>query len=62
MKQYIQNVKTCSDCPFVIWNYNEFGVVVWECDNLKFDLDEEKIISDSAIIPDWCPLPDAKED
>lgn len=60
MKQYIQNVETCSDCPFVVWNYTEFGKVVWECDHGNFSFEEEKIIDDPTRIPEWCPFPDAK--
>ena len=59
-KQYVQNIENCSECPFVVWNYNEFGHVVWECDNPVFDFADEKIIDDPTAIPNWCPLPDKK--
>ncbi len=58
MKQIITNINNCQNCPLVIWNYDEFGKLIWECDHNSFSLDDEMIIDNPLIIPDWCPLPD----
>ena len=52
MKQIIQHVESCKDCPNLVGinDHTYCGVPVEAAENPIEDVD---------IIPDWCPLPDA---
>ena len=59
IKQLIQNINKCLDCPFVEWDYDPKGNVYHSCQHSNFDKSEEiQIIDDIGNIPDWCPLPE----
>jgi len=49
-------IKTCEDCPHVIWNSQD--VEAWfDTDECSLYKDGTEFLNKDYSIPNWCPLP-----